>query len=280
MSDTSHRDAATTLRSSGIRPRHRLGQNFLDDPEALQRIVDAAGIQNGDVVLEIGCGLGTLTRCLAQAAHTVVAIELDGRLAAIAQEALAALRNVRVICGDFLKVSPRELGLPPGYIVAANIPYYITSPILRHLLESEPMPRRCVLTLQKEVADRICATPPHMSLLAVSVQVYGSTELVARIPAVAFFPTPKVDSAVVRVECHDQPMVHPDHLPVFFKVVKAGFRQPRKMLRNTFATGLSLPTADAQALLVEAGIDPRRRAETLSLQEWIHLSEVVSRRSV
>jgi 16S rRNA (adenine1518-N6/adenine1519-N6)-dimethyltransferase len=119
-----------------------------------------------------------------------------------------------------------------------------------------------------------------MSLLAVSVQVYGSTELVARIPAVAFFPTPKVDSAVVRVECHDQPMVHPDHLPVFFKVVKAGFRQPRKMLRNTFATGLSLPTADAQALLAEAGIDPRRRAETLSLQEWIHLSEVVSRRSV
>ncbi|MFH1185387.1 MAG: 16S rRNA (adenine(1518)-N(6)/adenine(1519)-N(6))-dimethyltransferase RsmA [Chloroflexota bacterium] len=280
MSDTSHRGAAAILRSYGIRPRHRLGQNFLHDPEALQRIVDAAGIENGDVVLEIGCGIGSLTRYLAQAAHTVVAIELDGRLAAIAQDALAALRNVRVVCGDFIKLTPRELNLPSGYIVAANIPYYITSPILRHLLESEPMPRRCVLTVQKEVAGRICAKPPDMSLLAVSVQVYGSTQVVARIPAVAFYPSPKVDSAVVRVECHDQPMVHPSQLSAFFRVVKAGFRQPRKMLRNTFATGLALSSADAHALLAGAGIDPRRRAETLTLKEWIRLSEVVSSRAV
>jgi len=280
MSGTGHLNAAATLRRCGIRPRRRLGQNFLDDPIALEQIVNAAGIQHTDVVLEIGCGLGSLTRYLAQAARRVVAIELDPRIAAIAQETLSEYRNVLVVRADFLKIAPRDLDLPPGYIVAANIPYYVTSPILRHLLESEPKTHRIVLTVQKEVAERICAKPPDMSLLAVSVQVYGSTQVVAQIPAKAFYPIPRVDSAVVRVDCYDQSIIPPSLLSVFFRAVRAGFGQPRKMLRNTLAAGLALPTSESQALLLRSGIDPRRRAETLSLAEWIQLSTMIVNRAV
>ena len=269
-------DASAILRKNGIRPRHRLGQNFLQDPEALQKIVEAGGISSSDVVLEIGCGLGSLTVFLAQAARRVVAVEVDPRLAAVASEALRAFGNVEIVCADFLELNPAGLGLPHGYVVAANIPYYITSPILRRVLESEPGPNRIVLTVQKEVAARICAGPPEMSLLALSVQVYGSAKVVAAIPARSFFPVPKVDSAVVRVDCHEQPLVPSVLMGSYFKVAKAGFGQPRKMLSNALSAGLRIQTSAARSMLLQAGIDPRRRAETLAVQEWLQLAQTVS----
>jgi 16S rRNA (adenine1518-N6/adenine1519-N6)-dimethyltransferase len=266
-------DEKGLLRRHDIRPRRGLGQNFLHDVEALSEIVAAAELLRSDSVLEVGCGLGSLTRFLATAAGRVVAVEIDPKLAALARDNLRGLGNVSIVCADILELDLHALGLPPGYIVAANIPYYLTSAIIRLLLESKTSPRRLVLTVQKEVAQRICAEPPEMSILAVSVQVYGRPRIVAEIPAAAFIPVPKVDSAVVRIDCHDGPMVPPALDPMFFRVLKAGFSQPRKMLRNTLASGLSAPAADVQSLLLGVGIDPRRRPQTLSVQEWILLSQ-------
>ena len=271
-------DAAKLLRSHGIRPRHRLGQNFLEDAAALAEIATAARIRPDDTVLEIGCGFGSLTRHLARSAATVIAVELDAKLAALAAEALSSLGNVRLIGGDILALSPAELGLPPAYIAAANIPYYVTSPIIRHLLESEPRPRRIVLTVQQEVAERVCAHPPHMSLLSLSVQVYGKAEIVTRISARAFFPAPKVDSAVVRIEAYESPLIPAGLLPVFFKLAKASFLHRRKTLRNSLAAGLDLGAAEAAGMLTAADIDPQRRAQTLDLAEWEVLTREAERR--
>jgi 16S rRNA (adenine1518-N6/adenine1519-N6)-dimethyltransferase len=271
-------DAARILKSHGIRPRHRLGQNFLQDQRALEHITAAAEIRPDDTVLEIGCGFGSLTRYLARSATAVVAVELDPKLAALAAELLNSLSNIRLICGDILTLAPGEIGLGPAYVAAANIPYYVTSPIMRHLLESDPKPRRIVLTVQQEVAERVCAVPPHMSMLSLSVQVYGSAEIVAAIPAIAFFPVPKVDSAVVRIEAYETPLIPPALVPVFFTLAKAGFMQRRKTLRNALAAGLSLSPVDAAGLLSAADIDPRRRAQTLGLAEWEALSREAARR--
>jgi 16S rRNA (adenine1518-N6/adenine1519-N6)-dimethyltransferase len=265
-------DSAALLGRYGFRPRKRLGQNFLQNPGALERIAAAARINRNDTVLEIGCGFGSLTRHLAEAAEQVVAIELDVKLAGIARELLKSCANVRLICADILELAPRDLALPEAYIVAANIPYYVTSPILRHLLESDPAPRRIVLTVQKEVAARICARPPDMSLLGLSVQVYGSAEIVAEISADAFYPKPKVDSAVVRIESYRDPVIPAVLLPVFFRLAKSGFLHRRKTLRNTLAAGLGIPSSEVTELLNRAQIDPQRRAETLTLDEWAVLT--------
>ena len=265
-------DAAGVLRRHGLRPRHSLGQNFLDDSSALHKVVHAAEISPEDVVLEIGTGVGSLTRYLGQYAKRVVGVEVDAALAAICRQQLQGQSNIEIVQGDVLEISPESLGLPAGYLVAANIPYYITSPILRHLLESEPRPRRIVLTVQREVAARICAKPPAMSLLAVSVQVHGSARLVADIPASAFHPKPKVDSAIIRIDCFEPPQLDPKRLEDFFRTVKAGFLQPRKMLRNSMAAGLRIAPSNMQAHIESAGIDAHRRAETLSIEEWMRLA--------
>jgi 16S rRNA (adenine1518-N6/adenine1519-N6)-dimethyltransferase len=157
--------------------------------------------------------------------------------------------------------------------VVANIPYYITSAVIRHLLESPLKPGRLVLTVQREVAGRITAGPGEMSLLALSVQVYGKPEIVARIPAGAFYPPPKVDSAVVRVDLYPDPLLPDPLLPIFFRLAKAGFSQKRKTLRNALSAGLALPPIEVEALLRSAGVDPMRRAETLSISEWSELAE-------
>lgn len=265
-------NAAALLKRHGLRARKGLGQNFLQDPLALEKIVEAAGIRPEDTVLEIGPGLGSLTRYLAQAAREVVAVELDRELLAPLKAVLASHPNVRVIHGDILELAPSELIEDGSYIVAANIPYYITSAVIRHLLESETRPRRIVLTVQKEVAERICALPGDLSLLALSVQVYGSPRIAARIPAGAFFPPPRVDSAVLSVDVYPTPLISADLLDTFFRLTKAGFSQKRKTLRNSLASGLHISTAETASLLERAGIDPQRRAETLSLDEWGKLS--------
>jgi len=268
MKNIPHPTAASILKQYGLHADKRLGQNFLEDSLALENITTAAGIENSDSVLEIGPGLGSLTRHLAAAAHEVVAVELDEKLIPVLRGGLKPYANVRLIHGDILDFSPKDFNLPPEYIVAANIPYNITSAIIRHLLESDPKPRRIVLTIQKEVAERICSTPPDMSLLALSVQVYGRPFIAAQIPASAFFPAPKVDSAVVRIEIRPEPSIPVPLLPTFFKLIKAGFSQKRKTLRNSLSAGLHIEPAEAEALLKRGGIDPQRRAETLSIDEW------------
>jgi 16S rRNA (adenine1518-N6/adenine1519-N6)-dimethyltransferase len=280
------------LQKHGLRPDKRLGQNYLVDTGALKRIVEAAGVQSGDSILEIGPGLGSLTRYLAAAARHVTAVELDGRLIPALREVLEPFPNVRIVEGDILLLDPAELmddplGLMEGtipqasepeenaYVVVANIPYYITSPLIRHLLEARLRPARLTLTVQQEVAERITAKAGEMSLLALSVQVYGRPGIAARIPAGAFYPSPQVDSAVVRVEIFAEPLFPPPVLETVFRLAKAGFSQKRKMLRNSLAAGMHMPPAQAEVLLTTAGIEPTRRAETLSVEEWGQLASAV-----
>jgi 16S rRNA (adenine1518-N6/adenine1519-N6)-dimethyltransferase len=197
---------------------------------------------------------------------------LDEELIPPLQAVLSNYQNVRLVHGDILELSPAELMGVSDYLVVANIPYYITSAVIRHLLESEGKPRRIVLTVQKEVAQRICAQPGDLSLLALSVQVYGMPRIVAHIPAQAFFPAPKVDSAVLVVDIYPSPLIDAVHLDMFFKLIKAGFSQKRKTLRNSLSAGLHIPPVKTIELLARAGIDPQRRAETLSIEEWERFS--------
>jgi len=266
-------DIKALLRKYGLRPSKRLGQNFLVDGQALARVVAAAEITTDDEVLEIGPGLGGLTRLLAHEARRVVAVELDEALLPPLREALDGLDNVEVIPGDILAVDPGELFQESGFLVVANIPYYITSAVIRHLLSASRRPSQLVLTVQKEVAERICAGAGAMSLLALSVQVYGAPRRVAAIPAGAFYPSPKVDSAVVRVDLYDEPAIPEQRLERFFRLAKAGFSQKRKTLRNALSAGMAWTKEHAQAVLRDAGIDPQRRAQTLSLEEWGRLVE-------
>ena len=268
-------NASALLKRFGLRADKRLGQNFLQDPFALEKIVQVAEIQDNDSVLEIGPGLGSLTRYLAVSAREVIAVELDEDLLPPLKAALAPYQNIRLIHGNILKLSPSELIQQPDYLVVANIPYYITSAVIRHLLESERKPRRVVLTIQKEVAERICARPGDLSLLALSVQVYGKPEIAARIPAEAFYPAPKVDSAIIRIDIYPSPLIPEPLLDTFFKLIKAGFGQKRKTLRNSLSSGLHIPPAEAETLLTSAKIDPKRRAETLSIEEWNKLCQTV-----
>jgi 16S rRNA (adenine1518-N6/adenine1519-N6)-dimethyltransferase len=262
---------AALLRDYGLSPKKGLGQNFLVDPEALRKIIQAADILPGALVLEVGPGLGSLTRGLAQVARKVVAVELDEGLLPLLSKVLASFPNVEIVQGDILEIDPPHLMGEAGYLVVANIPYYITSALIRHLLSPEIKPARIVLTVQKEVADRICAGPGDLSLLALSVQVYGAAKKVLRIPAGAFYPAPKVDSSVVRVDLYAQPLIASDDLEDFFKLARAGFSQKRKTLRNSLSAGLHLPPDRVATLLDSVEIDPRRRAETLSLPEWKRL---------
>jgi 16S rRNA (adenine1518-N6/adenine1519-N6)-dimethyltransferase len=259
------------LRQYDLRPSKGLGQNFLQDNCALQNIISAAHLKPQETVLEIGPGLGSLTRYLALSARSVTAVELDRKLFPALESVLAPYKNVRLVQGDILKLNPGELMDKAGYVVVANIPYYITSVVLRHLLEAKQPPGRVVLTLQKEVAERICAGAGKMSLLALSVQVYGRPGIGTTIPAAAFYPSPKVDSAVLCIEIHPQPVLPVDSLEPFFTLIKAGFSQKRKTLRNALSGGLRIAVLESEHLLCAAGVDPQRRAETLSLEEWGNL---------
>lgn len=268
MKEIAPLNASALLKQYGLRADKKLGQNFLQDPFALESIAAAAEIQPTDTVLEVGPGLGSLTRYLAVAARQVIAVELDADLIPPLRAVTKPYDNVHIVHGDILDISPKGLIHGPDYLVVANIPYYITSAIIRHLLENEPKPRRIVLTIQKEVADRICAEPGDMSLLALSVQVYGKPHIAKRISASAFFPAPKVDSAVLCVDIYPSPKIQLGLLDTFFKLIKAGFSQKRKTLRNSLSSGLHITPKTAEDLLINAGIDPMRRAETLSIEEW------------
>jgi 16S rRNA (adenine1518-N6/adenine1519-N6)-dimethyltransferase len=270
------------MRRYQIDPKRSLGQNFLLDTTHLDRIVAAADLTPQDTVLEIGPGLGTLTSRLAAQAGHVVAVELDNRLIELLAADFADRPHVQIVHGDILKVEPSALLTTHAalndahrYKVVANLPYYITSVVLRHLLEATPPPSLAVVMVQKEVAERICAAPGDLSLLAVSVQFYAIPRIVQRVPAGAFYPTPKVDSAVLRLEIRPQPAVTSVSPQAFFAVVRAGFGQKRKQLANSLSAGLKAPKALVQEALDRAEIDPKRRAETLTLEEWGRVAQLL-----
>jgi 16S rRNA (adenine1518-N6/adenine1519-N6)-dimethyltransferase len=262
------------LRKHVISPNKGLGQNFLVDENYLEQIASAAEISTQDSVLEVGAGIGNLTLWLAQTARQVVAVEKDLRLIPILKEVIGSTGNVRIVAGDILQLDPQKLMVDSGYIAAANIPYYITSALFRHLLEAPLKPSRMVLTIQGEVAKRICAKPGKLSLLALSVQVYGKPQIVLEIPALAFYPQPKVNSAMLRVDLYPQPLIPTERLDEFFRLIKAGFSQKRKMLHNALSAGLAWPKEQADELLTRANVEPQRRAQTLSMDEWRCLTEI------
>jgi len=282
------------IRRFDLDPKKSLGQNFLVDESHLARIAAAAELTPADTVLEIGPGLGVLTRHLAAQAGRVVAVELDDRLIPILQELFADQPHVSFVHADILKVDPAAMLSDDGpqtadgesvtprnsqfatpYKVVANLPYYITSAVLRHLLESAQPPTLAVVMVQREVAQRIVAGPGDMSLLAVGVQFYAEAKIVQKVPAGAFHPRPKVDSAVLRLDIRPQPVVADVEPGWYFSVVRAGFGQKRKQLRNSVAAGLGLSKEATEAGLAAAEIDPQRRAETLSLQEWGALAKIL-----
>lgn len=285
-------DARTLLRRYGLRPRKSLGQNFLVDPAALSRIITCASVTEEDTVLEVGAGLGTLTVALAERAAQVIAVETDPHLAQVLRQELSGVANVQLIHGDILELDPAALlrmDVPrtspalalwgprlPRYLVVANLPYYITNAVVRHLLEAKVRPERLVLTVQREVAQRMVAGPGAMSLLSVSVQFYGRPALCARIGRGAFFPAPKVASAVVRIDSYEQPPVAIDDIARFFRIVRAGFAQRRKQLHNTLAAGLGLPGFQVVEALQAQGLDPRARAETLSIEAWGRVYQAIA----
>jgi 16S rRNA (adenine1518-N6/adenine1519-N6)-dimethyltransferase len=261
-------DIRPLMNAFGIKPKKSLGQNFLVEPAGLRKVIEAAGLKTEDQVLEIGAGLGSLTVLLAQSARSVVAVEIDHEIIPALQKALEKYPNVQIIQGDILKQDLGALTLQDGYLVVANIPYYISSAILRHLLTAKKKPARMILTVQKEVAERVCATQGKHSLLSLSVQVFGNPKLTGIIPAGSFLPAPEVDSAVLEIELFPQPAIPEEDLDRFFAIAKAGFSQKRKTLRNSLSGGMRITTQQSEALLALAGLDPMLRAETLSLEAW------------
>ncbi len=277
------------LRRFDLQARKGLGQHFLIDEGVLKLITLAAELIPTDVIMEIGPGLGVLTKELARQGGWVVTIELDSKLAAILKQTLASFNNVTIINEDILQIDPAALlqeqkarfpsaiGSPFSYKVVANLPYYITSPVLRHFLEASLKPQIMVVMVQKEVAEVIVAEPGQMSLLSISVQFYGKPTIISYVPAQCFYPSPEVDSAILKINLYSQPAVEVTDSESFFALVRAGFTAPRKQIGNSLAQGLELPKAEVLSLLEKASIVPQRRAETLALDEWARLWQIFTR---
>lgn len=264
--------ARAVLQRRGLRPRKSLGQNFLRDRSYIARILEALDLRPEDAVLEIGPGTGVLTAGLAARAACVVAVELDRNLVDALREEFENVENLRVVEGDALAILPSDY-FDGSYKLAGNIPYYITGPILRHYLEAVHPPEIMVLMLQREVAERVVAQPGTLSLLGVSAQFYSRPSIVARVPRRAFYPAPRVDSAIVKFVPREPPLPN-EQSAQFFRLARAGFGTKRKTLRNALSHGLDVPPSEAALLLESAGIDGQRRAETLSVDDWVRLTRV------
>jgi 16S rRNA (adenine1518-N6/adenine1519-N6)-dimethyltransferase len=263
------------VRVSRGRRRRALGQHWLVDRRILGRIARAADFTAGDTVLEVGAGTGLLTELLARRAPRLIAVEVDPDLATILRERFQGHENVSVLEADVLALAPEEMlsrgGGQPPYVVVGNLPYAIGSAIVRHFLVARARPRWLLVTLQAEVARNMAAEPGRMSFLSVETQYYAQPRVVLEVPSRAFRPPPKVTSAVLRLDVLDGAAVDVDDREAFFGLVQAGFAARRKHLRNALAIGLECRPAEAQAMLAEAGLDPTRRAQTLTLDEWATL---------
>ncbi|MFH1657650.1 MAG: 16S rRNA (adenine(1518)-N(6)/adenine(1519)-N(6))-dimethyltransferase RsmA [bacterium] len=246
-------------------PLKQFGQNFLVNKGVLAKIIVAAEITDQDTIIEVGPGLGVLTQELAQKAKKIVAVEKSREMIEILEETLKGFKNIEIIREDILKLGIENYG---KYKVVANLPYYITSPTIRKFLEAKNQPQKMVLMVQKEVAQRICAKPPEMSLLAVAVQFYGRPKIISRVSRGSFWPIPKVDSAILEIIPHPGATTDSQQ---FFKIVKAGFAYPRKQLINNLSRGANKETVEKW--LEQNDINPSQRAETLSLEDWLNLTK-------
>jgi 16S rRNA (adenine1518-N6/adenine1519-N6)-dimethyltransferase len=257
------------LNQLGIEPKKSLGQNFLINEGIYKKIVVALEIKKNDIIVEVGPGLGTLTRFLAESGVEIIAIEKDGLLTAYLKNKFKDNKNVTIIEGDILKFNPVDYRLQTtNYKLVGNIPYYLTSRLTRTVFEKWPRPEKIVLMIQKEVAQRIIAKSPDMSLLAVSVQYYSKPEIISYVSRNSFYPAPKVDSAIVKLTIAGNVQATSERAKDFFKLVKAGFAGKRKQLINNLATGLKISKQEIQQKLSLIDINPQRRAETLTIEEW------------
>ena len=252
------------LEMYGARPNSDLGQNFLIEEKYLDQILDAAAPLEGKKVLEIGPGMGVLTRKLSNAAEEVIAIEIDGRMVSILKTMCLKCTNLTIREIDVRNFDPTNIG---DYKIVANLPYYLTSHIIRKFLEEKNKPEQLVILVQKEVAERICAKPNKMNMLGISVQFYGEPTLVGVVPREAFYPTPQVNSAIVKINLYGTPLFSDVETDKFFRLVKAGFSEKRKQLINSLAT-LGYDREALEGLLKKSGVDPQRRAETLTMADW------------
>ena len=268
MNLTSPKTIKELLAKHQAKPSKFMGQNFLIDNLVLDKIVKAGEVNLTDTILEIGPGLGTLTQVLTKHAKKVIAIEKDHTMIKILQQTINSFKNTEIIQADILQTT--NYSLPTThYKLIANLPYYITSPIIRMFLEAKNQPECLVLMVQKEVAQRICATPPNMSILAVSVQFYGTAKIIATVSKSRFWPAPKVDSAIIKITpFKNSPKVNAQD---FFAVVKAGFSHPRKQLGNNLSTALKKDRQKINDWLLINNLNPTQRAETLTIQDWVNL---------
>lgn len=285
--ETSLTQLKKTLSYFGLRAKKSLGQHFLIDEEVLQQIISAAKLAPEDLVIEVGPGLGVLTRELARRAKQILAIELDAKIASALAQIIAPFPNVQIINADVLQSDPAELlayrreeSSAQGYKLVADLPYYIASPVLRHFLEALLKPSLMVVMVQKEVGEAIVAQPGEMSLLGVSVQFYGKPTILQRVSPESFYPPPKVNSVILSIVPYRQPAVQVPDVAKFFELVRAGFSSPRKQLHNSLAQGLGISPSAAVSLLEKAHIEPRRRAETLSLEEWARICRIFTQHRV
>jgi 16S rRNA (adenine1518-N6/adenine1519-N6)-dimethyltransferase len=261
-----------------MKPKKSLGQNFLRDKKVLERIIGSADLKPDELVVEVGPGEGVLTRELVRKIEKVIAIEIDRNLAENLKKNFAGNKKIEIINNDILKINLPELILhykleARSYKLIANIPYYITSPIIQLFLETKYPPKEMILMVQKEVAERICAKPGEMSILAVSVQYYAKAELLFYVDKKAFYPVPEVDSAIIRVT-HNSERVSPEERKKLFRVVKAGFSSRRKTLLNNLANSFHLPKNIAEEKIKKARINPTSRAQDLNVDDWKKLSEL------
>jgi 16S rRNA (adenine1518-N6/adenine1519-N6)-dimethyltransferase len=284
------------LNIPGIKPKKSLGQNFLVNKRIYQKIIAALEIKRDEEIIEIGPGLGTLTSFLAESKAKVIAVEKDHKLVDYLKNKFAGQENVKIVEGDVLRFDPKSYKLKAiSYKLVGNIPYYISSHLLRMVFEKWPCPKAIVLMLQKEVAQRITAKPPNMSLLAVSVQYYSKPEIISYVPGQNFYPAPEVDSAIIKLVPGERFTAYSDNAENpekaggprgftgrklktenFFRIVRAGFSGKRKQLINNLARGLKIKKGTIERELKAVGIDPRRRAETLALEEWQKVTNVLS----
>ena len=263
------------LKSKDLKILKSLGQNFLIDENVLGKIVQAAELDKNDVIIEIGPGFGTLTEELSKKCKKVIAIEKDKKLA---EKLDGKFENIEIITDDILKIKLKEFikkYAPDGkYKLVSNIPYYITSPIIKMFLESDIQPELIVLLMQKEVAERICAKPGKLSVLALSVQVYGEPEIVDYVDKSAFYPEPKVDSAILKIKNIKKNFPN-EYYKDLFRIIKIGFSSKRKKLANNLSAGLHIGKMQSEELIVEAEINLNARAQELELEDWRKLVEII-----
>lgn len=261
-----------TLRERGIRPTRSMGQNFLVEPSIVRRIADVAGIDEADVVMEIGPGMGILTRELLARGAAVVAVELDTELKRFLEQDLAGWDRLTVVERDARYIEIEQYVGDGPYVVVANLPYSVATVIIRHFLESPWPPSSLHVMVQREVAERMTAAPPNMSLLALACQLYTDPKIAFVVPPDVFLPPPKVESAVVAMRVLPERPLFVAQRDMLFELATMAFQRKRKTISNGLAQGLNLPKADVESVLIDAHIDPMRRPETLTVDEWIVLA--------